>query len=100
MISNEVGVQLHHRATLGLPLSAEERASLEAWYARQDAEEAAQLAAARVPSLAALREQISARLAEISAVSQRIQTISRENEALRNEIAVLERRLTQQGSGQ
>jgi hypothetical protein len=36
MISNELGKQLHDRATRGESLTAEERAQMEAWYSEQD----------------------------------------------------------------
>jgi hypothetical protein len=99
MVSDEIGAQLHDRATRGLPLSTEEQALLSAWYARQDEEEHAQFAAAGPPQLATLRKQVNATLTQIIAVSQRIQTVSQENESLRKEIAALEQSLAQQTSG-
>jgi hypothetical protein len=99
MTPDEVGVHLHDKATRGLPLSADEQSLLAAWYARQDEEEGKQLAGAGVPSrLAALREQVSATLVQIIAVSQRIQNLNQENEGLRKEIASLEQRLPQKAS--
>jgi len=43
MVSDEIGKQLHNRATRGEVLSAEEQAHLEEWYATQDRAEADQL---------------------------------------------------------
>jgi hypothetical protein len=94
MTSDERGKQLHDRATRGLPLSTEEQAALTAWYARHDEEEGRALSAAAVSSsLTVMREQVNATLAQIAAVAQRIQTVNKENEAVRNEIALLEQRL-------
>ncbi len=42
-MKDELGRQLHDRATRGIWLSAEERAQLEAWYAEMDQDEAADL---------------------------------------------------------
>jgi hypothetical protein len=78
MIADEVAQRLHDRATRGQPLSAEERASLEAWYARQDAEEMAQLAEAPLPE-------------DVIALRDQIQTLLAENEKLRKELAALRR---------
>lgn len=100
MISDDLGKPLHDRATRGQPLSAEERELLAEWYRRLDDEEARQFArAAAVPShTQALREQVSAILAQIVEVAQHIQTLNNENDALRNEIALLEQRLIQKAS--
>ncbi len=99
MTPDEMGVHLHDKATRGLPLSAEEQSLLAAWYARQDEGESRQLAGAGAPSrLTALREQVGSTLAQIIAVSQRIQSLNQENEALRKEIASLEQRLPQKAS--
>jgi hypothetical protein len=76
MIPENMGKQLHDKATRGLPLSTDEQAMLLQWYAQVDKEEGKHLAtAARPPDLAALRQQVQANLAEIIAVSQKIQTM-------------------------
>ncbi len=99
MTPDEIGAHLHDKATRGLPLSVEEQSLLAAWYASQDEEEGRQLAGAGVPSrLVALREQVNSTLAQIIAVSQRIQNLNQENEALRKEIASLEQRLPEKAS--
>lgn len=100
MIPDDLGKQLHDRATRGKPLSVEERELLAEWYRRLDEEEGRQFAkAAAAPSrMQALREQVNATLAQIVEVAQHIQTLNRENDALRNEIALLEQRLIQKAS--
>jgi peptidoglycan hydrolase CwlO-like protein len=99
MTPDDVGVRLHDKATRGLPLSSEEQALLTAWYARQDEEERKHLSNVPAPShVEALRKQVSATLAQIVEVAQHIQTLNRENDALRNEIALLEQRLIQKAS--
>lgn len=100
MISDDLGKQLHDRATRGQPLTAAERELLAEWYRRLDQEEARLFAkAAAAPShMQALREQVNATLAQIVEVAQHIQTLNRENDALRNEIALLEQRLIQKAS--
>ena len=81
---------LHDRATCGETLTAEEQTALKIWYARQDAEESALLNAnVSSSSTGALREQISMALAELRAVTEHVQTLTTENEAIRREIAVL-----------
>ena len=61
--------QLHDAATRGEPLSADERAALEQWYARQDEREEALLAgaAAAPDDAAALRAGVDAALAQLLA---------------------------------
>lgn len=99
MISDDVGKQLHDRATRGQSLSAEERALLDAWYAHHDEEERKLLVNLPTPSQTnALREQVNATLAQIVEVAQHIQKLNRENDALRDEIALLEQRLIQRAS--
>jgi hypothetical protein len=101
MITEEVGKGLHDRATRGETLSAAERAELEAWYARQDAEEIAQLAGAPIPgNLEALRTQVAAAREQLRLVSERIQAQAAENERLRREIPELERQLARGASVQ
>jgi hypothetical protein len=92
---------LHQRAARGEALSAVERVELEAWYARQDAEEMALLASA--PSsgnLEALRAQVDEARTQLRVVSGRIQAQAAENVRLRREIAELERQLTSAPSKQ
>jgi hypothetical protein len=48
MLSDELGMQLHDRETTGEPLTAQEKAQLEAWYAQKDAVESAMLQGTQV----------------------------------------------------
>jgi hypothetical protein len=100
VIPDDIGQQLHHRATVGQALSTEEQGLLYGWYAQLDEEEGKRLAAepVRPERLALLREQVSATLAQIIAVTQQIQAINRENDALRKEIAALHDRLARKAS--
>jgi hypothetical protein len=99
MTPDEVGKQLHDRATRGLPLSGEEQSLLAEWYARLNEEEGRQLSAPTpAPNVAVLRGLVDTTLTQIGAVSQKIQTILRENEALRNEIVILQQRITRKVS--
>ena len=91
---DEPARQLHDRATRGDSLSVEERALLDQWYARQDQAEAAALAASAPPaSAAALQSQVDAALAQLVTATQRIQALAAENEAVRKEVADLQRQL-------
>jgi len=80
---------LHDRATRGEKLTAEERERLGHWYELQDQQEAALLSASATqqPAAASLQSEIDAALAQLSDVTQRIRTLSEENDALRREIA-------------
>ena len=89
---------LHDRATRGDTLTKAERTSLAAWYERQDAEEESWLAASAPQAeiaLRLLRNEVEAASAQMLTVTQDIQTLIAENEALRQEIAALTQRLAQ-----
>jgi hypothetical protein len=93
--------ELHDRATRGVPLSDEEQAQLDQWYARQDQDEDAALTRTPAPpSVTALQAQVDAAVAQLLTVTQRIQTLAAENEAVRREIAVLQRQLAQRPATQ
>jgi len=101
MQTSELLKQLHDKATRGVALSAEEQASLNAWYAQQDKEEDAALAVTPPAEvLAALQGQVAAATAELLTVTQRIQTLATENEGLRREIAVLQKQVLQSSTAQ
>lgn len=88
------GAQLHDKATRGEPLSAAERARLDAWYAAQDAAEAAALGRAEPQqAVAALRTEIAEAATQLEAAAQRVRNLTAGNAALRDEVAALERRL-------
>ena len=101
MSKDELAQQLHDKATLGESLSAEEEALLQQWYARQDQDEDAMLTRTVPPeSVAALQTQVDAALAQLLTVSQRIQVLTAENEAVRRDIAALQRLLSQRSTAQ
>ncbi len=95
MLSDELGWQLHDRETIGEALTPQEKAQLEAWYAQKDAAEMAMLEAAQVPlpDLVGLQEQIDSGIAQLTVSVQQLQQITRENQALREEIADIKQRL-------
>lgn len=96
MSTNDDARQLHEKATRGVALTAEEQARLEQWYALQDQAEGAAHGQALPPhAVADLRGQVDAALAQLTVVTQRIQTLTDENEALRRETAVLQQQLAQ-----
>jgi peptidoglycan hydrolase CwlO-like protein len=96
MVSDELAKQLHDRATRGEPLSAQERAQLENWYALQDSAESNTLGlAATEKTLSTLQTQVDSALAQLTTVTKRMQEIASENEALRREVADLRRQLAQ-----
>jgi len=94
-MNTEEMLQLHDRATCGGDLSADERARLQKWYAEQDQAESQMLARGFVPRTARLRAEVDDAIAQLVAVSQQLQAQSTENERLRCEIDVLERRLAE-----
>jgi hypothetical protein len=96
MITDDSAKELHDRATRGIQLSDTERAELEAWYARQDAEESAALAGAQPSqSLELLKVQVGEVMSQLLVTSQRIQAQAAENESLRREVAELKRQLAE-----
>ena len=95
MVSDEVGVELHERATRGEQLSAEEQAQLEAWYAAQDEAEADLLGSSEVQEIASLESQVENAAVQLSSVTARIQQVMAENQALRREVAALRKQLAE-----
>jgi hypothetical protein len=101
MVSDELGLKLHDRATRGERLTAEEQAQLEAWYAAQDRAEMAQLGLIEpARDLAALQAQVDLATAQVATISKRIQKLAAANAALRREVSMLRRRLAQQPAPQ
>ena len=99
MLANELGQQLHDRATRGGVLSADERAQLEAWYDEMDHAEMARLnLAARTKNFDFLQAEIDAAQAQILVTVKRIQKTEKENDALRREITALEDLLAQKNA--
>ena len=98
MVSDELGKQLHDRATRGETLSAQERASLETWYATQDRAEMDSLDLTTTETVAILQAQVDSVLGQLETAAKRIQELAQENDRLRGEIATLHRRLAQQAT--
>lgn len=101
MIANELGQQLHDRATKGESLSAEEQMQLEQWYSHLDLLEG-EIINRTAPSdpIFKLQEKIDVTLAGLLAVTKRIQEIAAENDCLRREIATLQQQLAQLSTSQ
>ncbi len=96
MVADELGKQLHDRATGGETLSPEERAQLEEWYAAQDRAEAGDLSlTASDETIAALQAQIALALEQVVTAARQIQKTNEENQVLRRENAALHRQLVQ-----
>jgi hypothetical protein len=101
MVTDQLGQQLHDRATRGQPLSADERSQLSEWYVQKEGEEAEMLGAARpAHDLSALRAQVNAAVAKLNHVSLRLQAVEAENDGLRREIAALQQKLSQRTMAQ
>ena len=100
MTNDKLMRDYHDKATRGLPLAADERDALEAWYAEQDEEEAALLNRTVTTGPTTLQAQVDAGLAELTRTTQRIQSLAAENETLRQEIAGLYQRLSQTQTAQ
>jgi len=98
MVNDEIGKQLHDRATRGEDLSKEDLILLDAWYEAQDRKEmeSLNLAVTDEAKTAKLQKEIDSVLIQVRTVTKRIQEITRENDVLRHEIAKMHHQLTQQ----
>jgi len=99
MISEKLVQSLHDKSTRGEILTVEEQLLLTDWYESQDKLEAEMLGTDSViPENATqyLQIQIKTGLEKLVAVTQQIQRIISENEALRHEISVLQNQLIRQ----
>ena len=99
-IPDEVGKELHDRATRGESLSPEALKQLEGWYQEQDRLEAAALGRATASEALALQVKLDSALARMTDTSRRIQEIAAENDALRHENAELQNQLARRRSAQ
>jgi capsule polysaccharide export protein KpsE/RkpR len=90
MSTDNLAKQLHDKASRGIVLSAAEQAQLDMWYAKQDQAEGSMLALT-TPShtLTALQTQVDTAVSQLATVTQRIQELAAQNDALRRDIAVL-----------
>ena len=94
MISDETGKQLHDKASRGENLTAAEQAQLTAWYTTQDAAEANLLLPPAVEvDLGTLQRQVDAASTQLTAVTERIQQVTAENNDMRQEITRLRQQL-------
>jgi hypothetical protein len=84
MISDKIGIQFHDKVTKGEPLTDKEKVHLEAWYAQQDSTESYPAKTADNAAVA-LRLQIESALSQLMKITQRIQQVAAENEAIRLE---------------
>lgn len=88
---------LHARATQGEELTVEEQAELAQWYEDQDDAEEILL---HVPTSSdentSLKGQVHETLEQLRVVTERIQALSVENDAVRQEITHLQQRLASQ----
>ena len=91
-MKDEAALYLHDRASLGEPLTDEERTQLASWYAAQDAAEAREAS----PANADLVAQIQAALGQVDEVTRQIRETMAQNDSLRREIASLRLELAQQ----
>lgn len=97
MIPNEIGLQLHDRATRGEELSAKERTQLEIWYSAQDVAEQKYLGMeSNADSVTTLRADIEAALSRLETLTSQVHVTSNENERLRSEIQILRRQVAMQ----
>lgn len=97
MISDELGKQLHDRATRGESLSEEEQRQLDMWYAAQDRAEMEALdLTAATEAVESLQVQVDSVLTQLGTVTTRIQGLAKENQVLRKEIAMFRCQLAQE----
>lgn len=96
MVSDDIGLKLHHRATVGEHLTPEEQLQLDAWYTAQDQAEAAMWTLGNPPliDLEMLQSQVDQTLTQLETSVQQIQRITQENSKLRQENANLAKQLT------
>jgi hypothetical protein len=96
MLSDELGMQLHDRETIGEQLTAQEKAQLDAWYAQKDATEKSMLEAVHLPlpNLVALQDQVDIAIEQLTVGVQRLHQITQENKSLREEISEIKQQLT------
>jgi hypothetical protein len=96
MLSDELGMQLHDRETIGEQLTAQEKAQLDAWYAQKDAAEKLMLEAGQLPlpNLVALQDQVDIAIEHLTVGVQRLQQITQENKSLREEISEIRQQFT------
>jgi hypothetical protein len=93
MTPDEIGMKLHDRATRGLPLSPEEERQLQDWYDKNDQEEAEMLKRNADAARTVSQAEVDAVMEQIVTATRKIQELTRENEALRQNVILLRRQL-------
>ena len=94
MQTDDISRHLHDRATRGEDLTTDEEAQLVAWYAEQDRLEADGLVIPdEAPSLSVLKLQVDEAISQLRSTARQIEDVAAENDAIRQEIAVLQDRL-------
>lgn len=85
---------LHDRATRGEELTVEEQVELDQWYADQDDAEATLLhVSSSTYENSKLKGQVHETLEQLRVITERIQALSDENDAIHQEIADLQQRI-------
>lgn len=103
-IDDELGRQLHDRATRGQQLSIEEQSQLQAWYDKWDRIEMGQLGltperiAAEEAELAELQAIVEAEEARVAELAESNWRLAQQNDALRAEIEVLRRQVAERAA--
>lgn len=90
MTVDAAALALHEKSTRDVPLSEDEQAQLDQWYAAQDNAEQVHLSAATASSaVPELQTQVTAALERCVTLAQRIQELSHGNDMLRRDVAQL-----------
>ncbi len=89
MIIDDATRALHDKSTRGAPLSEEEQAQLEQWYAAHDAEHVILSSGAPSSALPELQTEVTAVLERCVTLAQRIQELVHDNDVLRRDVAQL-----------
>ncbi len=101
MLTDEVGKQLHDKATRGKTLTFKEHKLLERWYDEQDKAESKSLyLSVDVESEQTLQRQIELTLIKIESATDQIHKLANENQSLRNDITRIHRQLSEKTMAQ
>ena len=97
MTTNARGVELHRKqVVLNQPLTESERAELESWYARMDAEEAEILSRSPPPkNIAELQAKLDQAVVRLVQTANELSELHLQNKTLRQEVETLERKVAQ-----
>jgi len=87
MIDHQLGIELHQKHFKGEPLTEQEEAQLQAWYAQEDEAEIKllQVTAPDYNVIEQLRQQINDVLKQLTQLTQNIQMVAAENDKIRKE---------------